>query len=79
LSALTMMLHGQEGETRCPLCGGENHCALAHGESRCWCFDERIPGPLLAQIPPAVRNRSCVCFGCIRAQLPSEPERGGRR
>lgn len=55
-------------DTRCPLCGGPNHCRLCTTEEwkgPCWCAKEEIPEGLLAQVPLELRNRACICHGCI--------------
>ncbi|WP_341706020.1 cysteine-rich CWC family protein [Halopseudomonas sp.] len=49
----------------CPFCGGSNACAADSGA--CWCFSLEVPEALLALVPPAQRNRACICQACIRA------------
>ena len=57
-------------ETRCPLCGQPNECHLcgsAEGKGPCWCAKVEIPGELIAQVPLALRNRACICRGCVES------------
>ena len=49
---------------RCPICGADNHCAVARGKGACWCFTRHIPDDVLEKIPPAARERACVCQAC---------------
>ncbi|WP_414479140.1 cysteine-rich CWC family protein [Reinekea sp.] len=56
----------------CPLCNAENRCASALTKdaddvSECWCMTVTIPPALLAQVPRAQRNRSCICAACVAA------------
>lgn len=48
----------------CPLCGEANGCQAGTG-NRCWCNDIKVPKELLDLIPSDLRNKSCVCRGCI--------------
>ena len=53
---------------KCPLCGGLNRCLLASSvayKGPCWCAQEEIPEELLARVPETLRNRACVCRGCV--------------
>jgi len=54
--------------TACPLCGGANECQLcspAAYKGRCWCAHEEIPAELLARVPENLRQRACICRGCV--------------
>lgn len=61
----------------CPLCGGPNSCAAAATGSLatpCWCTDAAIDPSVLATVPEADRNRSCICAACAKAiPLPELP------
>jgi len=53
---------------RCPLCGQPNECQLctdAAYKGPCWCATAEIPEALLAQVPPDLRNKSCICRNCV--------------
>ncbi|WP_416384877.1 cysteine-rich CWC family protein [Uliginosibacterium silvisoli] len=53
----------------CPLCGGPNGCAVAQSGSfdvPCWCREQKIDPAVLARIPAAQRNLSCICERCAR-------------
>jgi len=54
----------------CPLCGQPNDCQLcsvsAH-KGLCWCARVDIPGDLLARVPVELRDRACICRGCIES------------
>jgi prepilin-type N-terminal cleavage/methylation domain-containing protein/prepilin-type processing-associated H-X9-DG protein len=62
--------------SECPLCGGGNDCLLCSPvayKGRCWCAQEDVPLELLARVPENLRNRACICRGCIgkfRAETP---------
>jgi hypothetical protein len=52
---------------RCPLCGGPNACAPAKIgtlSTPCWCRDAVIASNVLAKVPEAQRQQSCVCAAC---------------
>lgn len=54
----------------CPLCGQANFCAqttadAAQGE--CWCMQAVIPAELVAQLPVAAKDVSCICQACVAA------------
>jgi prepilin-type N-terminal cleavage/methylation domain-containing protein/prepilin-type processing-associated H-X9-DG protein len=52
----------------CPLCGTANACQLAAaiaGKEPCWCAREDFPAELLARVPESLKNRACICHGCI--------------
>ena len=52
----------------CPLCGEANECQLcspAAYKGPCWCAQVEVPAELLAQVPEALRNRACICAGCV--------------
>jgi prepilin-type processing-associated H-X9-DG protein/prepilin-type N-terminal cleavage/methylation domain-containing protein len=55
---------------QCPLCGQPNDCQLcsvsAH-KGPCWCARVEIPNGLLARVPVELRNRACICPGCIES------------
>jgi hypothetical protein len=54
----------------CPLCGGPNDCAPACSgsfDTPCWCAGVTIDPQALARVPPAQRNRSCLCRRCAEA------------
>ena len=58
----------------CPLCGGANDCAPARSgclDTRCWCSEVTIGAELLARVPAAQRNQSCICRRC--AESAAEP------
>ena len=62
---------------KCPLCGAANECQLcspAAYKGQCWCARLEMPGELLARVPENLRNRACICQGCVekfrRAQPP---------
>ncbi|WP_196160358.1 cysteine-rich CWC family protein [Reinekea sp. G2M2-21] len=48
--------------TTCPLCQQENHCTA---NEQCWCFQTDIPTELVAQVPPAAKNKACICRACV--------------
>jgi hypothetical protein len=53
---------------RCPLCGQPNECQLctaAAYKGPCWCAKVEIPNGLLARVPVELRNRACICRGCV--------------
>ncbi len=60
---------------RCPLCGKANECAMeverACGAPQppCWCTRVDFSAELLERIPPAFRNKACVCEACARKVL----------
>jgi len=56
--------------SRCPLCGGANECQIcspAAFKGLCWCIQAQIPEELLAQVPPDLRNKACICRACVLA------------
>lgn len=57
--------------TRCPICGAPNNCCqAASGASSvldCWCIYERFPAGLLELVPPALKNRACICRDCLES------------
>jgi len=58
------------GADCCPLCGGPNECQLctsAAFKGPCWCASASIPDELLARVPVELRNRVCICRGCVTA------------
>ncbi len=51
----------------CPLCGEPNDCAPVRSgsfDTPCWCTTVTIGADVLARIPAAQRNQSCVCRRC---------------
>ena len=55
---------------QCPLCGGANGCQLctaAAYRGSCWCMSANIPDELLARVPAELRNKACLCSGCVTA------------
>ncbi|HEY0269203.1 MAG TPA: cysteine-rich CWC family protein [Methyloradius sp.] len=51
----------------CPVCNGTNGCAIASTgdlQAQCWCKQQKIPLNVLAEIPEAERNQSCICVNC---------------
>jgi prepilin-type N-terminal cleavage/methylation domain-containing protein/prepilin-type processing-associated H-X9-DG protein len=55
---------------QCPLCHQPNDCQLCTGSAykgSCWCARVEIPDGLLAQVPVELRNRTCICRGCIES------------
>jgi hypothetical protein len=51
----------------CPLCGGPNACVPAAGggfDMPCWCAGVAFDPDVLARVPEAERNRSCLCRSC---------------
>jgi prepilin-type N-terminal cleavage/methylation domain-containing protein/prepilin-type processing-associated H-X9-DG protein len=60
----------------CPLCGGANECQLcspAAYKGPCWCAQTQIPEALLAQVPPELKNKACICRSCVSAFQASQP------
>jgi len=54
----------------CPLCGQANFCAQTiegGAQGDCWCIQTAIPAELLAQLPVAAKDISCVCQACVTA------------
>lgn len=54
----------------CPLCGEPNDCAPARSgsfDTPCWCTTVTIGADVLARIPEAQRNQSCVCRRCAES------------
>jgi hypothetical protein len=54
----------------CPLCGGPNECAVARSgdfATPCWCREVTFDAAVLARVPEAQRNRSCICKLCAAA------------
>jgi len=54
----------------CPLCGESNYCAQAVGDDAqgdCWCMKATVPAELLAQLPVAAKDVSCICQTCLTA------------
>lgn len=60
----------------CPLCGQPNRCAMEQArrtgkvQPPCWCLAVTIAPATLAAIPPAARDRACICADCA-AKVPS--------
>lgn len=59
---------------RCPACGARNDCSLADprtADRECWCYGVSIDPAVLEALPPALRDKSCLCPRCaqVEAQL----------
>ncbi|WP_396435163.1 cysteine-rich CWC family protein [Limnohabitans sp.] len=56
---------------RCPLCGQANACAMtlpdAQQHGACWCTRMHFSAALLQRVPPAARNKACICQRCAGA------------
>jgi hypothetical protein len=53
---------------QCPLCFLPNDCQLctvAAYKGSCWCAKVEIPEALLAQVSPALRDKTCICRACV--------------
>jgi hypothetical protein len=64
---------GSLDASRCPLCHQPNDCQLctsAAYQGACWCAGMEIPEALLAQVPPELRNRACICRACVEKFQP---------
>ena len=48
----------------CPLCQQSNRCDVK-ASTGCWCMTTTVPAELLAKIPETLKNKSCICQGCI--------------
>ena len=48
----------------CPICKNPNSCTV-DAMQNCWCFSVEIPEQLIQQLPPHLRNVSCICSKCI--------------
>jgi hypothetical protein len=48
----------------CPFCQTENNCR-AGSHVGCWCVDIQIPAQMLKLLPTELKNKSCICAGCI--------------
>ena len=62
--------------SRCPLCGDANGCQLcspAAYKGRCWCAQVAIPAALIGRVPEALRDRACICQGCVE-KFQREPQ-----
>jgi hypothetical protein len=54
--------------TNCPLCARPNDCQLctvASYKGPCWCAKVKIPEALIAQVPPELQNKACICLTCV--------------
>jgi hypothetical protein len=53
-------------DASCPLCAAPNHCAMAGNRAvnTCWCIHTPIPPAVLARVPAAKANSTCVCERC---------------
>jgi len=56
------------GATTCPLCGEANECGIAEGKSSCWCFSATVDPEVLARVPEAQQNVTCICRTCAAAK-----------
>jgi hypothetical protein len=57
---------------KCPLCGQPNECQLCTVNTYkgpCWCAKVKISQDLLDQIPADLKNKVCVCKGCVEKSL----------
>lgn len=60
----------------CPLCGQPNLCAMeqarrtGQAQPPCWCLAVAIAPDTLAAIPPAARDRVCICSACAAKAPP---------
>jgi hypothetical protein len=53
--------------SECPLCGLNNQCGMVAGSpDPCWCSGVTIGAEILARIPEALKNRTCLCPSCAR-------------
>ncbi|MGI9153669.1 MAG: cysteine-rich CWC family protein [Rubrivivax sp.] len=51
----------------CPLCGNPNECAASASgsfEGDCWCKGVAFTQELLAQVPPELKDKACICRRC---------------
>ena len=65
----------------CPLCGQANGCLNLGAQDvnrACWCNDPAIkfPQALLAQIPPQLRGKACICKSCALSFARREQDGG---
>jgi hypothetical protein len=60
---------------RCPLCGEANQCQLAAGRTTCWCFEHKVPAPVLARVPLAAQGLACVCRRCADGKADAQARR----
>ncbi|MBL9173260.1 MAG: cysteine-rich CWC family protein [Verrucomicrobiales bacterium] len=61
---------------QCPLCGGPNACQMCTSDvykGSCWCRHHAFPEELLSRVPADLRNRVCVCRGCVEAAWRARP------
>ena len=61
----------------CPLCGQANDCRLCTPhpyKGPCWCAHVEIPDALLAQVPPELRNKTCLCRECVMRFHRTKPD-----
>jgi prepilin-type N-terminal cleavage/methylation domain-containing protein/prepilin-type processing-associated H-X9-DG protein len=62
---------------QCPLCHKPNDCQLCTGSAfkgPCWCARVEIPEGLLARVPVELRNRACICPGCVESYHPKQAQ-----
>lgn len=55
-------------EKLCPLCNASNQCGINeynNSKEQCWCVSASITPALLARVPEALINKSCICQSCI--------------
>ncbi|MGY8903592.1 MAG: cysteine-rich CWC family protein [Burkholderiales bacterium] len=58
--------------THCPLCAQPNACAVAASgrfNVECWCTQAAFSADLLAQVPPQLRDKACICASCAAAPI----------
>ncbi|PKF63740.1 hypothetical protein CW745_02540 [Psychromonas sp. psych-6C06] len=51
-------------EIHCPFCLKVNSCNVQSRD--CWCHNESIPEALFELLPVDSKNKSCICWHCIR-------------
>lgn len=59
---------------RCPLCGQANSCSQAdpaRADQSCWCLTAEVDSQALAQVPDALKDRTCLCPCCAQGLPPA--------
>jgi len=59
---------------RCPLCGQANSCSQvdpARAAQSCWYFSAAVDSQALAQLPDALKDRTCLCPRCAQGLAPA--------
>ena len=51
----------------CPVCANANACEQTCGSGRktCWCFDIRVPKPLIDALAESEITYACLCRQCL--------------